>query len=108
MPDARPCSGADCRVMTLAIRPDDLSRASATLHGVASRLDLARERFTRSAATYLPDVGAEASAAAARGVQATEHALGVLVGDIDRLSRALAELALHYPSVDCSAVPRTR
>jgi hypothetical protein len=94
--------------MTLVIRPDDLSRASDHLRSVAARLDDARDRFARSAAGDLPDVGAQAGAAATRGVQATDRAVEVLVGDLDRLGRALAELALYYPSVDRTAVAHPR
>jgi hypothetical protein len=94
--------------MTIAIRPDDLSRSSDDLHGVAMRLDAARERFARIAMTDLPEVGPQASAAATRGVLATEQAATALVTDIDRLGRALAELALHYPRIDRTAVPHGR
>jgi hypothetical protein len=94
--------------MTLAIRPGDLSHASDLLGAAATRLDTARGQFSRSAANDLPDVGAQASAAAVRGVQAADHAVDVLVADIGRLSRALAELSLHYPRTDRSAVPPTR
>jgi hypothetical protein len=94
--------------MTLAIRPDDLSRASDDLRGVAASLDISRERFALGAAGDLPEVGAQASPAATRGVRATVHAVGMLVADIDRLSQALAELALHYPRVDRAAVPHAR
>jgi hypothetical protein len=94
--------------MTLAIRPDDLSRASDHLRRVAAQLDISRERFALGVASDLPEVGAQANAAAIRGARAANHAVDVLVADIDRLGRALAELALHYPRVDHTAVPHAR
>jgi hypothetical protein len=91
--------------MELAIRPEDLHAASVALTSCRANLEDAALSFARRAQAELPDVGANAAEAAGRGVASTERAVQILCSDLDRLARALAELAHHYPRVDTTAVP---
>jgi hypothetical protein len=90
--------------MELAIAPSDLYAASAALASCAARLDDAVVTFARHSAADAPQIGPQAAAAAERGIIAADRAVQIISTDIDRLARALAALAHHYPRVDATAV----
>jgi hypothetical protein len=92
--------------MELTIAPADLQAAAIELAGCSERLAAAEATFARQARTELPDIGTKSAAAIGRGIGGTEHAIEIIVTDIDRLARALTALAQHYPRVDATAVAR--
>jgi hypothetical protein len=91
--------------MELAVRSADLQAAAAALLACSGRLEDAGLSFARQAQTDLADAGESVATAAARGLPAVEYAVATIGTDIDRLARALADLAHHYPAVDATALP---
>jgi hypothetical protein len=91
--------------MELVVTPSDLHAAAVSLAGGATRLDAAGATFVQAAHNDVPDIGAQAAAAAGRGVTAAQRAVQVMVTDIRHLSDALSALAAFYPQLDASVVP---
>jgi hypothetical protein len=90
--------------MELTISPADLNAASDALDRCRQRLADAGSTFANRARGDLGDIGTNAAEATERAVHQAEHAVDVVTADIDRIARALAALAQHYPQVDRTAV----
>jgi hypothetical protein len=92
--------------MELAITPADLHAAAFALDACSARLEDARSAFAGKAQCDLPEIGADAAEATARGIVLVERAVQIISTDIDRLAGALTALARHYPEIDRTAVSR--
>jgi hypothetical protein len=92
--------------MELTVQPADLNAASRALDRCRERLAEATSTFASAARVDLPEIGANAAEATVRALHQAQHGVDTITTDIDRIARALAGLAQHYPQVDRTAVTR--
>jgi uncharacterized protein YukE len=90
----------------LAVTPEDLSAAAASLTGCSQRIEQARAAFSRAAAQNVPELGQEAVTAAGESAARAQQAVATIADDVDQLARALRVLAHLYAQVDRGAVHR--
>jgi hypothetical protein len=90
--------------MELTVQPADLNAAARALDRCRERLAEATSRFAAGARVDLAEIGANAAEATDRALYQAQHGVDTISTDIDRIARALAALAQHYPQVDHTAV----